>query len=95
MFSTKSYHFSPKLSRTFMEIGNQMQSHEIETNSELGSIIDFNYYQKYLQQYTVNPITTVIGPFDISSENYIFSHYANNFCDAGQVPILRYFQACL
>ena len=26
---------APKLSRTFMEIGNQMQNHKIETNSEL------------------------------------------------------------
>ena len=32
--------------------------------------------------------------FDISSENYIFPLYANKFCDAGQVPILRYFEAC-
>ena len=32
--------------------------------------------------------------FDISSENYFFPIYANNFCDAGQVPILRYFEAC-
>ena len=31
--------------------------------------------------------------FDISSENYIFSLYANKFCDAGQVPILRYVEA--
>ena len=23
-----------------------------------------------------------------------FPIYANNFCDAGQVPILRYFEAC-
>ena len=26
---------APKFSRTFMKIGNQMQNHEIETNSEL------------------------------------------------------------
>ena len=26
---------APKQSRTFMEIGNQMQNHKIETNSEL------------------------------------------------------------
>ena len=32
--------------------------------------------------------------FDISSENLIFPIYANNFCDAGQVLILRYFEAC-
>ena len=32
--------------------------------------------------------------FDISSENCIFPLYANKFCDAGQVPILRYFEAC-
>ena len=31
--------------------------------------------------------------FDISTENQIFSHYANTFCDAGQVPILKYFEA--
>ena len=24
----------------------------------------------------------------------LFPIYANNFCDAGQVPILRYFEAC-
>ena len=24
----------------------------------------------------------------------LFSIYANNFCDAGQLPILRYFEAC-
>ena len=24
----------------------------------------------------------------------IFPIYANNFCNAGQVPILRYFEAC-
>ena len=29
--------------------------------------------------------------FDISSIIF-FSIYANNFCDAGQVPILRYFE---
>ena len=27
--------------------------------------------------------------------NIFFSIYANNFCDAGQVHILRYFKACL
>ena len=31
MYNTKS----PKESGTFMEIGNQMQNHKIETNSEL------------------------------------------------------------
>ena len=31
--------------------------------------------------------------FDISSENYFFPIYANTFCDAGQVPILRNFEA--
>ena len=31
--------------------------------------------------------------FDISSENQFFPIYANNICDAGQVPILRYFKA--
>ena len=31
--------------------------------------------------------------FDISNENF-FPMYANIFCDAGQVPILRYFEAC-
>ena len=35
MFNTKSDHFSPKIKRTFMEIGNQMQYHKIGTNSEL------------------------------------------------------------
>ena len=29
----------------------------------------------------------------ISNVNYILSIYVNNFCDAGQVPILRYFKA--
>ena len=29
----------------------------------------------------------------ISNEINIFSIYTNNFCDAGQVPILRYFKA--
>ena len=33
--------------------------------------------------------------FDISTENLIFPMYANKFCDAGQVPIFRYFEACL
>ena len=32
--------------------------------------------------------------FDISSENYFFPIYVDNFCDAGQVPILRNFEAC-
>ena len=32
--------------------------------------------------------------FDISSKNYFFPMYANIFCDAGQVPISRYFKAC-
>ena len=32
--------------------------------------------------------------FDISTENLIFPMYANKFCDAGQVPIFRYFEAC-
>ena len=31
--------------------------------------------------------------FDISSENQFFPIYGNNNCDAGQVPILRYFEA--
>ena len=31
--------------------------------------------------------------FDISYINEFFSIYANNFCDAEQVPILRYFEA--
>ena len=29
------------------------------------------------------------------SENYFFSMYANILCDAGQVSILRYFEACV
>ena len=33
--------------------------------------------------------------FDISSEINFFPMYANIFCDAGQVPILRYFEACI
>ena len=33
--------------------------------------------------------------FDISTENLIFHMYANKFCDAGQVPIFRYFEACM
>ena len=32
------------------------------------------------------------GNFDISNEIF-FPIYANNFCDAGQVPMLRYFEA--
>ena len=32
--------------------------------------------------------------FDITRENYFFPIYANNFCEAGQVPILRCFEAC-
>ena len=32
--------------------------------------------------------------FDISSKNQIFPMYANKFCDARQVPIFRYFEAC-
>ena len=31
----KVTNLAPKLSRTFMEIGNKMQNHKIETNSEL------------------------------------------------------------
>ena len=30
--------------------------------------------------------------FDIPSENYFFPIYANNFSDAGHVPILKYFE---
>ena len=32
--------------------------------------------------------------FDISGGILFFPIYANNFCDAGQVPTLRYFEAC-
>ena len=32
---------------------------------------------------------------DISSENYFFLIYSNSFSDAGQVPILRYFETWL
>ena len=32
--------------------------------------------------------------FNISIENQIVPIYANSFCDAGQVPIFRYFEAC-
>ena len=28
-------------------------------------------------------------------KNYFFLIYVNNFCDAGQVPIFRYFEACV
>ena len=31
---------------------------------------------------------------DISSINFKNFICANNFCDAGQVPILRYFEVC-
>ena len=31
--------------------------------------------------------------FDIYSKYYFFPMYANILCDAGQVPILRYFEA--
>ena len=31
--------------------------------------------------------------FAISSENYFFPHICHYFCDAGQVSILRYFEA--
>ena len=34
-YNTKSGHFSPQKSRTFMEIGNQTQIHKKEINSEL------------------------------------------------------------
>ena len=33
------------------------------------------------------------GNFDIFSENYFFLIYVNNFFNAGQVPIFRYFEA--
>ena len=32
--------------------------------------------------------------FEVSSENQILPIYANIFCDAGQVSIFRYFEAC-
>ena len=32
---------------------------------------------------------------DIFSEKYFFPIYVNNFCDAGQVTIFRYFEACM
>ena len=35
MYDTKVTILAPKLSRKFMEIGNQIQNHKIETNSEL------------------------------------------------------------
>ena len=54
---------APKSSRTFMEIGNEMQYHKIVTNSELiyedGSIWSTLISR---QRYTVIPITTVRGP---------------------------------
>ena len=67
MYNTKSDHFSCKIRGTFMEIGNQMPNHKIETYRELiyedGSIlVDFNFYQNYRQRYIVIPITTVRGP---------------------------------
>ena len=33
--------------------------------------------------------------FDISSEHHFPHMYINNICDAGQVHILRYFEACV
>ena len=35
------------------------------------------------------------GNFDISNENKYVSLICNNFCDAGQVPISRNFEACI
>ena len=32
--------------------------------------------------------------FEIANENQNLPIYANNFCDAGQVSIFRYFEAC-
>ena len=34
------------------------------------------------------------GNFDISNENKYFPPICNNFCDAGQLPISRNFEAC-
>ena len=34
MYNTKRDHFSPEIKRYIYEIGNQMQNHKIETNSE-------------------------------------------------------------
>ena len=48
---------APKLSRTFIEIGNQMQNHKIETNSELiyedGSIWSTLIFIKIIGSYTL------------------------------------------
>ena len=72
-----------------MKIGNQMQNHKIETNSELlyedGSIWStLIFYQNYRQRYTVIPITTVRGPFTTA---YLFwyKYKSNNanFDDMG------------
>ena len=51
-----------------MEIGNQMQNHKIETNSELILYMKMeafdwlHFFQNYRQRYTVISITTVRGP---------------------------------
>ena len=50
-----------------MEIGNQMQNHKIEINSQFiyedgKHLIDIDFYQNCRQRYTVIPITTVRGP---------------------------------
>ena len=55
-----------------MEIGNQMQNHKIETNSELiyedGSILStLFFYQNQRKRYTVIPITTVRSPYHMTS----------------------------
>ena len=68
MYNAKSDNFSPEIKLyTFIEIGNQMQNHKIETNSELiyerwKHLTDLNFKQNYRQRYTVIPITTVRGP---------------------------------
>ena len=63
---------APKLSSTFIEIGNQKQNHKIENQQPAyiwswKHLINFNFYQNYRQRYTVIPITTVRGPLIFES----------------------------
>ena len=63
-------------------------------------MLSWLYYHTGLENSTHPPVFTgVLGSwasenFDITSENYFFPVYENNFCDAGQVPISRYFEPC-
>ena len=57
---------APRLSLTFMEIGNQMQNHKVKTNRELiyedGSFWSTLIFIKIIGSDTVIPITTNRGP---------------------------------